>query len=129
MSKMVFFDGVCNMCNGLVNFVLRHDHKQQYQFASLQGATAARVLPEHWRASLATIVVKDGEKIFTESDAIMHLLRDLGGFWQILSWLRFLPKGLRDWGYRLVAKNRYRWFGKKEFCRLPTASERGRLLE
>ncbi len=128
MEKIVFFDGVCVMCNGLVDFVLKHDHKQLFRFAPLQGETARAKIPE-LASDLSTIVLIDEHGIATESDAIIGILRALGGFFRMATILKIVPKAMRDRTYRYVAQNRYRWFGKHESCRLPSKEERARILD
>lgn len=128
MAKIIFFDGVCNMCNGVVDFVLSHEKKSQFQFAALQGETAKNQLEERYQNDLRTLVVLDEGKILIESDGVFHILRFMKAPWNWLSVLRFFPKWLRDAGYRFISKNRYALFGKREVCRLPSKEERARFL-
>jgi predicted DCC family thiol-disulfide oxidoreductase YuxK len=127
-QKILFFDGVCVMCNGLVDFTLKHDKKARINFAPLQGSTAHALVPEYTE-SLNTVVFIAGDKIFTESDAIIRVFCELGGIFCLAKIFVLVPKFFRDPLYRFVAKNRYRWFGKHESCRLPSPSERKRLLD
>ncbi len=130
----VFFDGVCNMCNGVVSYLVGRDRERLFRYAPLQGETYRRLVGE--RPALAgvdSLVVTrekaDGTReVLTHSDGPLFLARRLGGAWNLVGALRILPRFLRDGGYRLVARMRYRWFGKKETCRLPTAEERDRFL-
>lgn len=126
----LFFDGVCNLCNSSVDWVIRHDKRHLFRFASLQGPTAADVVPEYANeAGLSTVVLVDSSGRYLRSTAALRVMRQLGGFYGFLgSLLLLIPSPLRDWGYKLVAKNRYRWFGEKDTCRLPTPEERALFL-
>jgi hypothetical protein len=127
-EPILFFDGVCNLCNGFIDWLVRRDKHARIKIASLQGNTAQRVIPE-LSASLDTIILVDGAEIMIKSDAVLKSLAMLPGIWPTVSKIGFLfPKGFRDGVYKLTARNRYRLFGKKDSCRLPTASERGHFL-
>lgn len=128
MSKILFFDGVCIMCNGLVDFILKHDKQEIIKFAPLQGPTAHQKIPD--LTDLSSIVFLDDQKIYTKSDAVINLLFKLGGIFKALAlFCRVFPQAFRDWVYDHIAQNRYRLFGKKEQCRLPSAGERRRFLD
>jgi predicted DCC family thiol-disulfide oxidoreductase YuxK len=130
--KIVFFDGYCNLCNGLVDFLMRADSRRRLHFASLQGETARQMLmpglPRELSVDSDTIIfLRDGVR-YERSTAILRILADLGGAWTAARVLLVLPPTLRDFFYRVIAKHRYRWFGRRESCRLPTAEEAARLL-
>ncbi len=126
---IVFFDGVCGLCNHLVDFILARDHHGLILLAPLQGETAQRLLPEADRGRVDTIVMLLNGRDYRRSAAVVRILWTLGGFWSFLgSLLWLIPLPLRNLGYRIVAGLRYRLFGKKETCRLPTPAELGRLL-
>jgi predicted DCC family thiol-disulfide oxidoreductase YuxK len=135
-TNVVFFDGVCGLCNRFVDFVLSRDHRGAIRFAPLQGETAGRVVSGEWRVArgiqepITTVVWLDSSgREFVRSAAAVRVLWRLGGVWWLIGWLLWLiPLALRDLGYRIIAANRYRWFGKKETCRLPTPAERARFL-
>jgi|SRR5579871_6222740 len=129
MAKILFFDGVCVMCNHLVHFALRHDQKRDFKYATLQGDTAKTLIPNDLRANLASVVLLDQEKAYTESDAIIRLLIGFGGVFKLASILLLCPKFIRDAVYRLIAKNRYRWFGTTESCALLSKEERAQILD
>lgn len=133
MKTLVLFDGVCNLCNSTVQFIIRHDKAGRFQFASQQSEAGQRILRQHsipTEAALAdSVVVIEGEKVWLESDAAFHILYCLGGVWSIPAVLWFLPKWLRDWAYRLIAKNRYRLFGRREHCMVPTPELKERFLD
>ncbi|MDA0990020.1 MAG: thiol-disulfide oxidoreductase DCC family protein [Verrucomicrobia bacterium] len=127
---VVLFDGVCNLCNGAVDFAIRRDPQARLQFAAQQSEAGQRLL-----ASLgasedmgSSIVVVDGAAVYTESRAILEILRGLRMPWPLLYGFRLLPPFLRNPLYRWIARHRYRWFGKRESCRLPSEAERGRFL-
>ncbi len=129
-NPMLFFDGVCGLCNSVVDWVLRNDRRGVVRFSPLQGQTAQQRLPDVDRERLDTVVFIEGDRITRRSTAIVRLLSHLGGIWTVLAWLLWLiPWPLRDVGYRAVSKLRYRLFGKKETCRLPTPDERARFLD
>jgi predicted DCC family thiol-disulfide oxidoreductase YuxK len=133
MKTLVLFDGVCNLCNSTVQFIIRHDKAGRFQFASQQSEAGQRILQRYGiptEAALAdSVVVIEGEKVWLESDAAFHILYRLGGVWSIPAVLWFLPKRLRDWAYRLLAKNRYRLFGRREHCMVPTPELQKRFLD
>lgn len=119
---------MCNLCNGAVDWIVRHDPKAVIRFSSLQGETAAQVVPDA-ASTLDSMVLVDGGHHYLQSDAVLQTGKRLGGVYGALaSFASIFPRGLRNAVYRFVAKNRYRWFGKKESCRLPTPAERSRFL-
>lgn len=123
---VVFFDGVCNLCNGFVDALMREDQEEVLKYASLQGDTARSLglgIPEGEGAK-ASVVVVEGDRRYTESDAVLRIMAALGGVWRLGTIAQVLPKGLRDSAYHWVARNRYRLFGRRDSCRLPTAAER-----
>jgi predicted DCC family thiol-disulfide oxidoreductase YuxK len=129
-APIVFFDGVCGLCNSSVDFVLRHDREGQFRFSPLQGEAAARLLPVADRENLGSLILWEDGRMYRRSTAVVRILRRIGGIWSMLGgalWL--IPAPLRNAGYRLVASQRYRLFGKKETCRLPSPEERSRFLD
>nr|WP_310821341.1 DCC1-like thiol-disulfide oxidoreductase family protein [Stratiformator vulcanicus] len=127
---MVFFDGVCGMCNRFVDFLLRHDGKGQFLFAPLQGETAKAIVPDEWRERLKSVVYRDEEGLHRHSGAVVRMLCRLGGGWALLGYAMWvIPAPIRDLGYAGVAAVRYRLFGKKESCRMPKPAERERFLD
>lgn len=133
MKVIVLFDGVCNLCNRTVKFIIRHDPAGRFRFASQQSEVGQKLLAQHnipiSQALADSVVVLEGDKVWLESDAVFHILYRLGGVWSIPAVLWFLPKRLRDWAYRMVAKNRYRMFGKLERCLVPTPELKQRFLD
>ena len=129
-APILFFDGVCGLCNHSVDFVLRHDRRGTIRFAPLQGQTAAKLLPEADTRNLNSVVFQARGLTHRQSTAIVSLLGEMGGVWSLLGVLLWLgPSPLRNLGYRIVAKVRYRMFGQKETCRMPKPQERARFLE
>jgi predicted DCC family thiol-disulfide oxidoreductase YuxK len=131
----ILFDGVCNLCNGFVQFVIRHDAAGYFRFAALQSATGQALLAAHGQQDLASgatdpdsVIVVEGGRVYTHSTAVLRIAGHLGGVWRLaaVGWL--LPRTWRDALYRYVARHRYRWFGRQESCLLPTPALRGRFL-
>lgn len=126
---VIFFDGVCGLCNRSVDFLLARDRNRRFLFAPLQGETARQRLSEEETQNLNHIVLWCRGKTFRASAAVARILWQLGGIWGVLGALFWLiPRPLRDVGYKVIAANRYRLFGRKETCRLPTPEERSRFL-
>lgn len=127
---VLFFDGVCGLCNFYVDFVLLRDTAGLFRFAPLQGSTAEQVISEEDRARLDSLVLMQRGRVFRKSAAVARVLCRLSPLWAAAGTLLWLiPLPLRDLGYTLVAKNRYRLFGRKESCRLPQPAERARFLD
>jgi len=133
VKAIVLFDGVCNLCSHAVQFIIRHDKAQHFQFAPQQSEVGQRLLAQHGliasQALAESVVVIEGEKVWLASEAVFYILYRLGGVWRLLAVLRFLPKGLRDRLYRWVAHNRYRIFGRRESCLVPTPELKQRFLD
>jgi predicted DCC family thiol-disulfide oxidoreductase YuxK len=133
-NPVLLYDGVCGLCNRLVQFVLRHDTAGRFRFASLQSDYAARILRRHGLdpQDLDTVYVVDGTggRPKARSDAVILILHELSGFWSaVATALRIFPRSFRDCGYGIVARHRYRIFGKYESCPLPDKKYRDRFLD
>ena len=136
-SPIILYDGVCGLCNRLVQFLLKHDKNSRLRFASLQSDFAAKVLQRHGidPKDLDTVHVienyeQPGERVLQRSDAILRAGRELGGFWSASATVaKVIPRALRDVIYRFVARNRYRVFGKYDTCMLPEPNQRSRFLD
>ena len=127
---IVFFDGVCGLCNHSVNWLLARDPEHRLRFAPLQGPTATAMISSDLRDRLDTLVFVRDETTYIRTAAVSRILMTLGGRWQVLgAMLWLIPYPLRDLGYRLVSRFRYRMFGKHDACRLPTPAERAVFLE
>jgi predicted DCC family thiol-disulfide oxidoreductase YuxK len=127
---IVFFDGVCGFCNYSVNWLLVRDPGHRLRFAPLQGPTAALKVPDDIRNRLDTLVFLRDGRIYIRTAAVARILMTLGGRWWIFgAMLWIIPFPLRDLGYRIVARLRYRLFGKRDSCRMPSPSERAVFLD
>ncbi len=130
-ERVLMFDGVCSLCNGFVDFVISRDKAGTFAFASLQSEPAQAFLADAGREAsqlLDTVVLADRDGIHMQSTAVLRVLRALRGPWAPLYGFIAVPASLRDAVYRAVAARRYRWFGKRETCRLPTPQERARFV-
>lgn len=127
---VIVFDAVCVLCSANAQIVLRNDTNRRFDLAAMQGEVGAEIYREAGidPAKPDTLVVLTGEKILRNSDAVLHIYRHLGWPWKLLAAAAIIPRALRDPIYRLVARNRYRWFGKRETCWIPTPADRHRLL-
>ena len=127
---ILLFDGVCNLCNGAVQFVIRHDKRQIFQFAALQSEAGQAILRKHNldTATFDSLVLLDERGIATRSTGALRLAWHLGGVWRVLYALVVVPPWVRDGVYGWVARNRYRWFGERAACMIPTAALRKRFL-
>ena len=126
---VVFFDGVCNLCQGSVRYLIKHDKKNALKFASLQGSYAKSFLPSTELESLDSILLYDGENLYKKSSAVLKLSKLLGGWHRLLVLGHLLPIFIRNGLYDLVAKNRYQWFGKQNQCMQPSADLKSRFLD
>lgn len=118
---IVIFDGLCNLCNGAVQFIIRHDTKNKFVFASLQSEVAQKLLNDiQVKSSQESIVLIKGLKHFEKSDAQLEIAKNLSGLWPMVYGFKIIPRFLRDVLYNWIAKNRYTWFGKRESCLAPS---------
>ena len=127
---VLLFDGVCNLCNASVQWVLKRDRAGQFRFAALQSDAGRQLLAQHGMDAdvVDTVVLVFGGRLYTRSDAALEILRHLGGVWAWLSIFRWVPRPLRNAVYNWVARNRYRWFGREETCWLPRPEWKSRFL-
>ena len=135
-TTIVLYDGVCGLCNRLIQFLLKRDGHDRFRFASLQSNFAKELLRRHALDALDLDTVhvvidygKPGEKVLSRSDAIIHALSEIGGGWGLLAAGNVLPKPLRDSLYKLVATNRYRVFGKYDVCMMPEERFKHKFLD
>jgi predicted DCC family thiol-disulfide oxidoreductase YuxK len=131
----ILFDGVCTLCNGFVQFVIRRDPQGHFRFAALQSAAGQALLAAHGQplsaAALAqpdSVVLVAGGRVYTHSAAVLRIMGHLGGVWRLAAAGWLLPRPWRDALYRYVARHRYQWFGQQESCMLPTPALRARFL-
>jgi predicted DCC family thiol-disulfide oxidoreductase YuxK len=128
--RILLFDGVCNLCDGLVQFTIKRDSRKIFLFAALQSKSGREILTQYHlpTESLDTFVFVDGDKCFTKSSAGLNVLRLLGGIWSLFYVFILVPAPLRDWIYDRLAKTRYRIFGKKDQCLIPSPELKERFL-
>ena len=130
-NAVVLFDGVCNLCNHSVQFILQRDPHGYFRFASLQSPVAQHLLRTHGLSPnrLESVILIEAGRAYSHSDAALRIASHLGSAWPALGVLWIVPRFVRDGIYNWIAANRYRWFGKREECMLPTPELRQRFLE
>ena len=130
MGAIILFDGICNLCSGAVQFIIKRDPKAYFKFASLQSDYGQQKLAEAGEQpnQMHSLLLIEGEEFYFKSTAILRICRHLSGGWKFLNFLLALPRPFRDWLYDLIARHRYRWFGKKEECMIPGPSIKKRFL-
>ena len=130
---VVLFDGVCNVCNRSVNFIIDRDPDAKLRFAALQSGAARRILEALGRTIPTgdpdTIVLVDRSRLYEQSAAVLRIARHMRRPWPLLAAFLVIPRPLRDAAYRWAAARRYRWFGKSDSCRIPTQDLRARFLD
>lgn len=127
---IIFFDGVCNLCNNSVQFIIKRDKKNKFKFASLQSSFAKNNLSKHIDVDkLESIVLLNEDKLYTKSAAALLIARELSGMWPIFYVFIIIPPFIRDWFYNIIAKNRYRIFGKKDSCMIPSPAFTEKFLD
>ena len=127
---IIVFDGLCVLCSANAQFVLRHDRNRRFRLTSMQGDVGQSLCRAHGidPADPDTIIVVDGDRVWRNSDAVLAIYAGLGWPWRAAAIARTMPRAFRDPVYRWVARNRYRWFGRRETCWLPSPADRDRLL-
>ncbi|MDC3414325.1 thiol-disulfide oxidoreductase DCC family protein [Aquibacillus sp. 3ASR75-11] len=129
-SNIILFDGMCNLCNGSIQFILKRDPKQHFVFASLQSEAGKRMINEYGiPENTDTFILIEHGKWYSKSSAALEVCRNLKGLWKLLVVLRLIPRPLRDSIYTIVAKNRYKWFGSRDHCMIPTPENKNRFIE
>lgn len=129
-QSVILFDGVCNLCNSSIDFILKRDKENRFLVGALQEEAGKRLLarfqvkPEY----LDSLVLVENGEIFFRSTAALKIARNLSGFWPFFYVFMAIPTSVRDWVYNWIGKNRYRWFGKKNTCRLPSPGEKAKFL-
>lgn len=131
-KKIILFDGVCNLCNGAIQFIIKRDKKDTFRYAALQSEIGVQLIKE--RAIDTTkvdsiILIEPGVAYFTKSDAALNIAKGFGGGWKLLSIFTWIPKSFRDVIYDLIARNRYKWFGRKDACMIPTPELQAKFLD
>ena len=128
--KTILFDGVCNLCNGAVTFVIKHDKKNVFQFAALQSAVGIAMAAKHGVDTSKTdsILLIDQDKIYVKSTAALKIARHLSGGYPLLYGFMIVPNFIRNWVYDIIAKNRYKWFGRTDSCMVPAPDLKDKFL-
>ena len=128
--KIILFDGVCNLCNSSVQFVIKRDKNSVFRYAALQEEVASRELTKRNEPipEIDSVILIDGDKVYYRSDAALRIAKHLSGAWPLTQVFWIVPRFIRDAVYNFVGRNRYKWFGKKDSCRMPTPEERARFL-
>ncbi|HAH54972.1 MAG TPA: thiol-disulfide oxidoreductase [Flavobacterium sp.] len=130
-KKIILFDGVCNLCNSSVQFVIQHDKKDVFRFVALQSELGQEIL-KHIGVNpknIDSIILYDpGVAYYYKSKAALEIAKNLGGFWHFGTIFRIIPTGISNQLYDYIAKNRYKWYGKKESCMIPTAELKSKFL-
>ena len=127
---IILFDGVCNLCNSSVNFIIDHDKKNEFRFASLQ-SDAGQSLLKKFNLNVKdfnSIILVENDKFYERSSAVMKIVRKFPGLWKFLYLFIIIPPPVRNFVYDIIADNRYKWFGKKESCRVPTPELKEKFL-
>ena len=130
-KKIILFDGVCNLCNGAVQFIIKRDKKDVFRYAALQSEIGEQLVTERGidiSKVDSIILIEPGRAYYTKSDAALEIAQGFGGFWKALALFTWIPKTFRDAIYDWVARNRYKWFGKKDVCMIPTPELQAKFL-
>lgn len=130
-KPIILFDGVCNFCNAIVNFIIRQDRKNVFLFAALQSESGKKLLEQYhinWQRSDSFVVIEN-DKAYIKSNATLKLYAKLPWYWGWTQIFWIVPKFIRDWIYSVIARNRYKWFGKKDECMVPSQEVKQRFLQ
>ena len=131
-KKIILFDGVCNLCNGAVQYVIEHDKNDVFMFAALQSDIGKKLMKERGIDASqidSIILIEQGVAYYTKSTAALKIARSFGGIWQLAGVFQWIPEKIRDWVYDYIANNRYKWYGKKEACMVPSSKIMARFLK
>lgn len=126
--SVILFDGVCNLCNTVVQFVIKRDRKNIFRFAPLQSEQANQLLNGNLKPTMNSFILLDDNVLYTKSTAALRVCRRLGGLWRLMYGFIIVPKAVRDAVYDWIAANRYRWFGRKTECMVPTPDLRSKFI-
>ncbi len=130
-KNILLFDGVCNLCNGTVNWLIDHDPEGKLYFCSLQSEKGQAILEQFGleKKDFQSVIFLKNNTLYQKSDAALEVLKTLGGFWKILYFFKIVPLPIRNYFYDLIARNRYTWFGKSEACRILSPELKKRFIE
>lgn len=130
-EKIILFDGVCNLCNGAIQFVIKRDKKDVFRYAALQSEIGRQMIAERGIDTSKTdsiILVEPGVAYFTKSEAALEIAKEFGGLWPLLQVFSWMPASIRNIVYDFIAKHRYKWFGRKDQCMIPTPELQAKFL-
>ncbi|WP_396596724.1 thiol-disulfide oxidoreductase DCC family protein [Dokdonia sp. R86516] len=130
-KKIILFDGVCNLCNGAITFIIQRDKKDLFRYAPLQSEIGKELAAKHHidLDKVDSIILVTEDKAYAKSTAALHIAKQLSAGWPLLAVFLILPKFFRDAVYDFIARNRYKWFGKKEACMIPTPELKSKFLD
>ena len=130
IPAVIFFDGVCNLCNRLLQFIIKHDRKKYFRFAALQSDSAKKMLTGFSISASAseTILLLEEGKLYKKSTAVLRIAKKLDGPWKAFDTIVIVPVFIRDFFYGIIAKKRYNWFGKRDYCMAPENPDRERFV-
>jgi predicted DCC family thiol-disulfide oxidoreductase YuxK len=131
LKNIIIFDGVCNLCNSSINFIIKRDKAKKFFFTPIQSDKAKELMSKyHFNTQeINTLILIKDEKCFSKSDAVIEITKELSSYWYIFSYLKILPKSMRDYLYDVLSSNRYKLFGKKNVCMIPTKELVDRFLD
>ena len=129
-QPLILFDGICNLCTASVQFIIKRDPRAKFSFASLQSQVGQTIMKKYEQdiSALSTILLIRDQKVYSRSSAVLHIARELRGAWPLLYGFIIVPKFIRDAVYELIAQNRYKWFGRRKDCMVPTAEHKARFV-
>ncbi|MDP5229376.1 MAG: DCC1-like thiol-disulfide oxidoreductase family protein [Cellulophaga sp.] len=131
-KKIILFDGVCNLCNSSVQYIIKHDTKDEYRFAALQSEIGKKMIAErHIDTALldSILLIEPGVAYYAKSTAALMIGKSFGGFWSLVAIFEWIPENFRNSVYDYIAKNRYKWYGKKDACMIPTPELKAKFLD
>ena len=131
-KKIILFDGVCNLCNNAIQFIIKKDKKDLFRYAALQSNIGAKLVTERQIDTTkidSIILIEPSLAYYTKSSAALKIGQTFGGGWRLLGIFLWFPAPIRNWMYNIIARNRYRWFGKKDACMIPTPELKAKFLE
>ena len=128
-SYLILFDGICNLCNGWVQFIIKHDKKKQFRFGALQSEAAQNILKVQSLHNINSVVLIMNGKAYTQSSAVLEIFRLLGFPWKLLYVFKILPPVIRNFLYNLLARYRYKWFAKRDSCMMPDDKLKERFID
>ena len=128
--SIILFDGICNFCNSSVNFIIKRDKGNIFRFASLQSEIGQKFLTEYnfSHTEFDTIILIENGKLYTRSTAALRIAKSLSGIWKLFYIFIIIPGPIRNYLYDLLSRNRYKWFGKRDSCRIPTDKEKSKFI-